>query len=99
MPFLRIAIIPDITEALRTPMTEKEMLLESTRDGIVARRIADLKFGSACTMQCALWVNVPAATIQALQTHLDERGMSYEVYEGDDSQAERDERRSGTPAE
>ncbi|MDO8468604.1 MAG: hypothetical protein Q7S29_02495 [Candidatus Peribacter sp.] len=80
MPSLCIEPIP-LAEALRNERGRNEEILETTRVAIAALHIADLQWGTAHALQCALWVRVPSEAMASLQQFLDEHDMRYEVFE------------------
>jgi len=81
MPALRIAVIPDLTTALQKSHEEKEVLLDSACQAIIAQGIANLEFGFSAVMQCVLWVSGPPEAIGALRTHLNQNNAIYESYD------------------
>ncbi len=81
MPALCIAVIPDVSEALRTPRHKKESLLDAVCQDIAAQNIAGLELGFSAVMQCVLWVHGPSGAIETLRTHLDAQQIDYSAYD------------------
>ncbi|MDD5040858.1 MAG: hypothetical protein PHX87_01765 [Candidatus Peribacteraceae bacterium] len=95
MGSLRIAIIPDMLEAMHTSRHQKEALLDAARQEIIAQNIADLTFGFVCVQQCVLWIRGTTETIAALRPFLDAQGRYYEIYGGTETDSDVPQREKG----
>lgn len=84
MDSLRIELLP-IEQALHNPSAENQRVIETASSEIAALRLNDLTFGVTSHLQCVLWVEGPAETIQTLRDFLDPRNIGYTAYRDGDA--------------